>query len=100
MSNTNPSDLPTHHEDHPETISRVTRYGLLLFSVYFALFIGFLLLNVFKPDVMKQESLGTLSLGGPNLAVVYGMGLIFAAIFLALIYMILTRSPNNTDARS
>jgi hypothetical protein len=89
--------LPEHHEDHPETISRVARRGLFLFMVYFAFFIGFILLSVFSPETMKNEkiALGTMeiSLGGPNLAVVYGMGLIFAAFFLAMVYMRLTRQP-------
>jgi hypothetical protein len=94
-----PSELPEHHEDHPETISRVARRGLFLFAIYFALFMGFVLLSVFSPDAMKRETIPLfgreLSLGGPNLAVVYGIGLIFAAIVLALIYMRLTRAPNS-----
>ena len=93
-----PTSLPEHHEDHPETISRVARYGLILFLIYFALFIGFVLLSVFSPDVMKRETItlgnSEMSLGGPNLAVVYGIGLIFAAIVMALIYMRVTRTPS------
>ena len=92
------TELPAHHEDHPDVISRNARSGLMLFAIYFALFLGFVLLNVFSPATMTRETipLGNyeLSLGGPNLAVVYGIGLIFAAIVLALIYMRLTKQPN------
>jgi hypothetical protein len=67
---------------------------------YFALFIGFVLLNVFSPGTMTGETIPLgpyeLNLGGPNLAVVYGIGLIFAAIALALVYMRLTKQPNHT----
>ncbi len=43
------SELPLHHEDHPAVISRNARIGLALFAVYFSLYVGFLLLNVFAP---------------------------------------------------
>lgn len=91
-----PTPLPSHHEDHPDVISRNARLGLGLFAVYFALFLAFLLLNVFKPTLMAATAIPTsetneISLGGPNLAIVYGIGLIFAAFILALVYMGLTR---------
>ena len=93
------SNLPAHHEDHPEIISRNATLGLLLFAVYFSLFLLFLLLNVLSPDTMAKSTfeLGDrdYSFGGPNLAVVFGIGLIFAAIFLSLVYMYLTRTPTN-----
>jgi hypothetical protein len=91
------SDLHPHHEDHPETISRAARRGLLLFLVYFALYAGFLLLNVFEPEAMQDTVLPLggdwyLGLHGLNLALVYGLFLIVAAIVLAFCYMHLTRS--------
>jgi uncharacterized membrane protein (DUF485 family) len=79
------SELPPNHEDHPLVVSRNARRGLFLFSIYFAIFILFVLLNIFAPEMMARPSLG-----GPNLAVDYGIGLIFAAIALALVYMRLT----------
>ena len=92
------STLPTHHEDHPDVISRNARIGLVLFAVYFALFLLFLLLNVLTPDTMAKSTLELkdrdISFGGPNLAVVFGIGLIFAAILLSLVYMRLTHLPN------
>ena len=51
-----------------------------------ALYAGFLLLNAFDPDIM-----GAQILGGLNLAVVYGLGLIAAAFVLALVYAWLCR---------
>ena len=91
MSTTPPSELPTHHEDHPETISRNASRGLLLFFVYLALYGAFIALNIFQPKIMEQTSVAGISLGGPNLAIVGGIGLIFAAFLLALVYMQLTR---------
>jgi uncharacterized membrane protein (DUF485 family) len=90
-------DLPAHHEDHPEVISRNARRGLVLFLIYFALYLAFLLVNVFSPETMALTAIPLshdreLSLGGPNLAVVSGIGLIFAAVLLSLIYMRATRS--------
>ena len=93
------SNLPTHHEDHPDVISRNARIGLVLFAIYFALFLLFLLLNVLSPDTMAKATFEVgerdLTFGGPNLAVVFGIGLIFAAIVLSLVYMRLTRLPEN-----
>jgi len=93
MSNTPPSDLPTHHEDHPETISRNAARGMLLFILYLALYGTFVAINIFDPDKMSQTTIAGMSLGGPNLAIVGGIGLIFAAFLLALVYMQLTRTP-------
>ncbi len=87
----NPSALPEHHEDHPETISRNARRGLILFVIYLVLYASFVFVNIFSPDTMGNTSVAGISLGGPNLAIVTGMGLIFAAFILALIYMRLTR---------
>jgi hypothetical protein len=91
------SDLHPHHEDHPETISRTARRGLLLFLLYFALYAGFLLLNIFAPEAMQDTVLPVgngyyLNLHGLNLALVYGIFLILAAILMAFWYMRLTRS--------
>ena len=82
-------ELPEHHEDHPTVISRNARIGLSLFLLYFAVYAGFLLLNVFAPRAMSESSfhLGDydLTFGGVNLAVGYGMALILLAILLSLV---------------
>jgi hypothetical protein len=90
-----PHELPPHHEDHPRIISRNARIGLVLFCIYFLLYAGFILANVLKPAWMASTEIPmdehVLYFGGPNLAIVYGIGLIFAALALSLVYMRLTR---------
>jgi uncharacterized membrane protein (DUF485 family) len=57
------------------------RYGLVLFGLYLALYGGFVLLNAFVPEWMEITPLW-----GVNLAILYGFGLIAAALLLALVY--------------
>ncbi len=79
----------------PATAARNARYGLILFTLYFAFYAVFVGLNAFQPDTMARN------IGGVNLAVVYGMGLIGAAFVLALIYCWLCRSPvTGSETRS
>ena len=68
------SESNDHPDNHPETVSRNARNGLLLFAVYVALYLGFMLLNAFAHETMQQPVVA-----GVNLAIVYGMGLIAAA---------------------
>lgn len=94
------SNLPEHHEDHPDVISRNALAGLALFAIYFAIFLLFLLMNVLSPKTMAMTSIPIgereYSFGGPNLAVVFGVGLIFAAVILSFVYMRMTRRPDST----
>ena len=62
------------------------RVGLLLFAVYLALYGGFIDLSAFNREVMARPSLG-----GMNLAIVYGFALIVAAFVLAVVYMFLCK---------
>jgi uncharacterized membrane protein (DUF485 family) len=64
-----------------------TRLGLILFAVYLVFYLGFVLINAFAADLME-----TSTLAGLNLAIVYGFGLIVAAIVMALIYGAMCRS--------
>lgn len=92
------------HDSDPEIMRQNARWGLVLFAIYLALFGGFVYLNIVHPELMGKTTLewgGTpedheggreLSLGGLNVAVIYGMVLIFAAIALALYYMRVTRA--------
>ena len=68
-------------DEHPEIASRNSRYGLALFAVYLALYAGFMLLNAFLPQLMEHTPVA-----GVNLAILYGFGLIVAALLLALVY--------------
>lgn len=63
------------------------RIGLLLFFVYLAAYAGFIWMSAFRHDAMARPVLG-----GVNLAVVYGMGLIFGAFVMAMLYMLLCRA--------
>src|SRR5690349_18372524 len=87
-----PNDYDASHPDHhPETISRNARNGLILFGVYVVLYVGFMLLNTFAAERMQKPALF-----GVNLAIVYGVGLIVAALLLALVYMFLCRPRDTT----
>jgi uncharacterized membrane protein (DUF485 family) len=64
----------------------VSRLGLGLFLLYLAFYAGFIALNAFAPQAMEQTPVG-----GVNLAVLYGFGLMGLAIVLAVIYGAATR---------
>jgi uncharacterized membrane protein (DUF485 family) len=76
--------MPGSDRDPPTP--RHSRHGLALFAVYLALYGGFVLLSAFAPALMEQELAA-----GINLAVGYGLGLIAAALGLALLYVWLCR---------
>lgn len=63
------------------------KLGMLHFAVYLAFYLGFVLINAFRPEWME-----TIVLAGLNLAIVYGFGLIVAALLLALLYGRLCRT--------
>ena len=75
-------------------LSRNARLGLMLFSVYLLLYGGFMALNVMNPKRMAEPALF-----GLNLAIVYGFGLIVAALVLALLYMALCKPEQKGDAK-
>ena len=64
--------------------TRNARIGLILFTLYLLLYGGFVLLNTFAPQMMEWTPVA-----GVNLAILYGFGLIIAALVLALLYGIL-----------
>lgn len=57
------------------------RRGLWFFGFYLVLYIGFVLVNAFAPELMERTPIA-----GLNVAILYGFGLIFAAFILAMIY--------------
>lgn len=73
-------------QEDAAVITHNTRLGLVLFVVYFAFYGGFMVLSAFWPEVMGRPFLG-----GANLALVYGLALIVAAIVFALVYVNLCR---------
>ncbi len=70
-----------------------TRLGMALFAVYLVLYLGFVLINAFDADLME-----TIVLSGLNLAIVYGFGLIVAALLLALVYGVLCRNEPSSKS--
>ncbi len=79
--------------------TRNARIGLVLFAVYVLLYGGFILLNTLAPQTMEATPIA-----GINLAILYGFGLIIAAVVLAAVYgMICTAEgdvPENGSNRS
>ena len=57
------------------------RLGARLFVLYALVYAGFVAINLIRPVLMEKSVVG-----GLNLAVVYGMGLIIFALLLALGY--------------
>lgn len=57
------------------------RLALVLFAIYSVLYLLFVLVNSFWPKAMERPVVA-----GLNLAVFYGLGLIFLAFGLALFY--------------
>ncbi len=71
-------------DEHPELVARNTRLGLVLFVLYCLLYGGFIGMSLFAPAAMKSQPFG-----GMNLAILYGLLLIVAALVLAIIYLVL-----------
>ncbi len=66
--------------------TRNARVGFVLFIVYLLLYGGFVFLNAFAAEVMERTPIA-----GVNLAILYGFGLIVAALIMALLYGFLCR---------
>jgi uncharacterized membrane protein (DUF485 family) len=78
-------------------MTRNARIGLVLFAVYLALYGGFVGLNTFAPQAMEMTPIA-----GINLAILYGFGLIIAAVVMAVLYGLLCTAdgdvpPQPTD---
>ena len=71
-----------HADEHPEISAANARAGLILFFVYLVFYGGFMGLAAFAPQSMGQPILG-----GVNLAITYGLALIFGALIVAALYM-------------
>lgn len=62
------------------------RLGMALFAAYLVLYAGFVLASAFYPNSMEWRPFH-----GLNLALIWGFGLILAAILLAFVYGIFSR---------
>jgi uncharacterized membrane protein (DUF485 family) len=77
------------HEREAEssvTIARNARLGLVLFAIYLVFYVAFVVLTAFAAEWMQTE------LGGINVAIYSGFGLIAGAFLLALVYLWLCRA--------
>ena len=76
-----------------------SRLGLKFFLVYGLVYAGFVLIGVFKPELM-----GVRVAWGLNLAIFYGFGLIILAILMGFIYHMaccrLERKLNNKENKN
>lgn len=61
--------------------SKKAKLGVILFFVYTFIYSGFVLIGLTKPELMGLELLG-----GQNIAIVYGFGLIVLAIVMGFVY--------------
>ena len=78
--------MENNHQLNDQTAVRSRTIGMRLFLIYVLLYLGFMGIVLFRPDVLSWRPLG-----GVNLAIAYGMGLIASAFVLALIYMVACR---------
>ena len=69
------------------TGSASSRIGMTLFWIYVLLYAGFMVLVLFRPDLLSLRPFG-----GVNLAIAYGMGLIAGAFVLAIVYLAACRA--------
>lgn len=72
---------PAAHAAKDPAFAYKRRMGVWMFLVYAAIYAVFIAINVIKPRLMES-----IVLGGLNLAVVYGFGLIVIALIMALVY--------------
>ena len=85
-------------DQEPEDVAtsiRNSRIGLVLFFIYTAAYATFIALNAFRPSLMEETPLA-----GLNVAILYGLGLIFGAFLMALLYGWLCRNPAKSHDRS
>ena len=75
-----PAKKPEAAED-PIVARRRVRLGHVLFVFYTTLYAGFMMLNAFAPGKMEHTPVA-----GINIAVLYGLALIFSAFVLALAF--------------
>jgi uncharacterized membrane protein (DUF485 family) len=66
------------------------KLGLWMFVLYAVIYFGFIALNLIDPSLMERTVLG-----GSNLAIIYGIGLIIFAWLLAVVYNALSTKKEN-----
>jgi uncharacterized membrane protein (DUF485 family) len=61
--------------------AKKSKLGVILFIVYTLIYSGFVLIGLTKPELMGMELIG-----GQNIAIIYGFGLIILAIVMGFVY--------------
>lgn len=89
MSHLDQPPAPRAEPEDSRTRGRNARAGMLLFLLYLTFYAAFVLVSAFWPAAMDARPFA-----GINLAVLSGLGLIAAALLLALVYAWLCRSPS------
>ena len=69
----------------PEQSSHRFKVSSVLLAVFLLAYGGFMAVAVLRPDVLKQTT------GVGNVAVAWGLGIIFLAFVVSLVYGLLTR---------
>jgi uncharacterized membrane protein (DUF485 family) len=73
--------------------ARKSKLGVILFIAYTIIYSGFVLIGLTKPEIM-----GLQLIGGQNIAIIYGFGLIVLAIIMGFIYnYFCTKMENEMD---
>ena len=86
---------PAAHEDEHLDLSAInSRSGLWLFAVYLTAYVVFVVMAAYAPATMGQPTPL-----GPNVAILYGFGLIFGAVLLAMVYMFVCKRNADRFAR-
>jgi uncharacterized membrane protein (DUF485 family) len=83
---------PSERRPRDAVVAYNARLGVVVFLLYLVIYIGFIYLNAFDRQRMAADAIG-----GVNLAVIYGFGLIIAAFVLAIVYLMLCRHSKDTD---
>lgn len=82
-SSPDPAPVRAAHDAH---VSPNAGLGMGMFLIYLLLYLGFMGIAAFDYTLF-----GMVPFGGVNVAVMYGLGLIAAALILAVIYMLLCK---------
>jgi uncharacterized membrane protein (DUF485 family) len=88
MADLHLGDAPTSVEHDPATDRRNARVGLVLFSLYTSAYAVFMVLCAFFPTIVQRKPVA-----GINVAILFGLVLIVAALLVALLYGWLCRKP-------
>jgi uncharacterized membrane protein (DUF485 family) len=72
---------PASKVGHDNAASRKAKLGVKMFIAYTLVYAGFVLIGLTRPEWMGLELIG-----GQNIAIIYGFGLIILAIIMGFIY--------------